>query len=154
MAESYKISRVPKDYTGNLSPNHCPVVGKDGCSTTYIREDIEQIPHAGDAMREVCSVRMIVARVLESETVPKIIITSVSVVLFYVVVRLSMLLLNVEMLTNIDYVNAINLEVNQTNGYMADESRHFNEITMNVYTTQMRSELLNLQGLLEYFNAG
>jgi len=146
----------PKDCSSRdaSSTNHCPVVVKEGCSTTtYIREDIE-LPPSGNGLREVCSIRSVVARVLESETVPKIIITSVSVVLFYVVVKLSMLLLNVEMLTNIDYVNTINLEVNQTNGYLADDSRHFNEITMNVYSAQMRSELLSLQGLLDYFNAG
>ena len=44
--------------------------------------------------------------------------------------------------------------MNQTNWYLAQQAQHLNDITMEIYKSQMRSELSHLQSMLEYFNVG
>lgn len=102
--------------------------------------------------------RMLIAKMLRSNTLPKSIFLCVLAVLFYIIVRSTLLLLNTEVLLSVDvfgvYLGAINVQVNQTNWYLSDEAVQFNEVTLNFYESQMNLELLNLQTLLEYFNSG
>lgn len=102
--------------------------------------------------------RMLIAKMLRSNTLPKSIFLCLLAVLFYIIVRSTLLLLSTEVLLSIDlfgvYLGAINVQVNQTNWYLSDEAVQFNEVTLNFYESQMNLELLNLQTLLEYFNSG
>ena len=52
------------------------------------------------------------------------------------------------------YVDAVQVRVNQTNRYVVDDARYLNDVARAVYGDQMRSELLNLQALIDFFNAG
>jgi len=66
--------------------------------------------------------------------------------------------LDAGLLTRVDvlrvYVDAVGVRVNQTNGYISDDAVYLNEVVRSVYGDQMRSELLNLQALVDFFNAG
>jgi len=62
------------------------------------------------------------------------------------------------LLTKVDmlrvYVDAVGVRVNQTNSYIVDDGAYLNQAASSVYGDQMRSELLNLQALVDFFNAG
>jgi len=66
--------------------------------------------------------------------------------------------LDAGLLTRVDvlrvYVDAVAIRVNQTNAYIADDASYLNDVARAVYGDQMRSELLNLQALVDFFNAG
>ena len=66
--------------------------------------------------------------------------------------------LDAGLLTRVDvlrvYVDAVGVRVNQTNGYISDDAVYLNDVVRSVYGDQMRSELLNLQALVDFFNAG
>ena len=44
--------------------------------------------------------------------------------------------------------------MNQTNRYISDDARYLNDIARTVYGEQMRAELVSLQALIDFFNAG
>jgi len=52
------------------------------------------------------------------------------------------------------YADTVQVRVNQTNRHIADDAAHLNQLARAVYGDQMRSELLNLQALVDFFNAG
>jgi len=66
--------------------------------------------------------------------------------------------LDAGLLTRVDvlrvYVDAVAIRVNQTNRYISDDAVYLNDVARAVYGDQMRSELLNLQALVDFFNAG
>ena len=61
-------------------------------------------------------------------------------------------------ITNLDgfrtFLVSLDVLVNRTNWYLAEQSNYYNNITMDIYKNQMTSELLNFQSLLQYFNSG
>ena len=79
-------------------------------------------------------------------------------VVLYVGSRWLVEALDAGLLTRVDvlrvYVDAVGVRVNQTNRYIADDSVYLNDVVRTVYGDQMRSELLNLQALIDFFNAG
>ena len=66
--------------------------------------------------------------------------------------------LDAGLLTRVDvlrvYVDAVGVRVNQTNRYIVDDAAYLNDVARAVYGDQMRAELLNLQALVDFFNAG
>jgi len=52
------------------------------------------------------------------------------------------------------YVDSVGVRVNQTNNYISDDAGYLNDVARSVYDDQMQSELLNLQALVDFFNAG
>ena len=79
-------------------------------------------------------------------------------VVLYVGSRWVVEALDAGLLTRVDvlrvYVDAVEVRVNQTNRYILDDSVYLNDVVRAVYGDQMRSELLNLQALVDFFNAG
>jgi len=76
----------------------------------------------------------------------------------YVGSRLLVEALDAGLVTRVDalrvYVDSVEVRVNQTNRYIADDAGYLNDVARAVYGDQMRSELLNLQALIDFFNAG
>jgi len=52
------------------------------------------------------------------------------------------------------FVNALSVQVNQSNAGVMYQAAFFNEVTMKMYENQMQKELLHLQGFIDFFNAG
>lgn len=104
------------------------------------------------------TVKAIVTQILKSSALLKLIIMGILLLGCYVIIKSSALFLDVSVFTSFDcfgmYINAIRVQVNQSNWYLTDEARYFNGATMGYYRNQMESELASLQGLLEYFNSG
>lgn len=111
-------------------------------------------------------VRTVIARMLQSGAVPKAIVAVVLTLLFYIVAKSAVVILDAGLLTAVasaslgihggesQIVDAVEVRVNETNRCIEDEARQLNELAAVVYGNQMRVELLNLQALVEFFNAG
>jgi len=97
-----------------------------------------------DWLRGVCIVKAVIAVALA--------------LVLYVGSRSLVEALDAGLLTRVDvlrvYVDAVGIRVNQTNRYISDDAVYLNDIARAVYGDQMRSELLNLQALVDFFNAG
>jgi hypothetical protein len=110
--------------------------------------------------------RTVIARMLQSGAVPKAIVAVVLTLLFYIVARSAVVVLDAGLLTAVasaslgihgdaaQIVDTVEVRVNETNRCVEDEARQLNELAAIVYGGQMRVELLNLQALVEFFNAG
>ena len=105
---------------------------------------------------ETC--RSLIIQILQHSLIPKLLIAFVLLLLFHTCVVLTCLIFSVDTVADLDgfqaYLAGLDVQVNQTNWYLSQQAQHFNNITMKIYEQQMRSELLHLQGMLEYFNAG
>jgi len=116
------------------------------------------LPPTPSAESNADTIKAIVTQILKSSALVKLIIMCVLLLGCYVIIKSSVLFLDVRVFTGFDcfgmYINAIRVQVNQSNWYLTDEARYFNGATMGYYRTQMESELASLQGLLEYFNSG
>ena len=79
-------------------------------------------------------------------------------VVLYVGSRSLVEALDAGLLTRVDvlrvYVDSVGVRVNQTNHYITDDAFYLNQVSRAVYGDQMRSELINLQALVDFFNAG
>lgn len=97
-------------------------------------------------------------RVAQCSIVPKLAVGAVVFLLGVLLVQCVQVLLSVEVMAEVDgfraFLSSLEVQVNQTNWYMAQQAQHLNDITMEIYKSQMRSELSHLQSMLEYFNAG
>ena len=95
---------------------------------------------------------------LKSRVVPKLLVCAVIVVFFYFVITIVTALFSIDVLVDVDgfqsFVMGLEVQVNQTNWYLSQQADHFNDITMKIYQRQMKSELLNLESMLEFFNQG
>ena len=102
--------------------------------------------------------RETISKILQSNTVPKIIIAGAVLVLFYIVVATVCTVVDIDVILAVDgfnmFLQGLDVQVNQTNWYLLDQAEHFNQVTMSIYQGQMRSELLNLQSMLDYFTRG
>ncbi len=99
-----------------------------------------------------------ILKLLQSSTVPKIVMTLLLLVVFCFIVNCISLVLSVDMMAEVDafrmFLVGLDVQVNRTNWYLSEQAKHFNTITMNIYKGQMTSELLHFQSMVEYFNAG
>ena len=100
----------------------------------------------------------ITGKLLQSTVVPKLLLAFVLLILFYVVVSVLCVVFSLDTMEEADgfrsFLAGLDVQVNQTNWYLNTQAEHFNSVTMKIYEKQMRSELLHLQSMLEYFNAG
>lgn len=104
------------------------------------------------------STRVIIIRILQSGTLMRFLFAGVVLLVSCVIVKATVLFLSTEVFVSVDcldmYVNAIRVEMNQSNWYISDEAKHLNQLAVDYYRNHVQSELTNLKGLLEYFNAG
>lgn len=104
------------------------------------------------------SVKVIVIRILQSGTLIKFLFAGVVLLVSYVVLKSTVLFLNTEVFIGIDcfnmYINAIAVQMNESNWYVSDEAKHLNQLAVDYHRNHVQSELTNLKGLLEYFNSG
>lgn len=102
--------------------------------------------------------KQVFGRLLLSDSVPKFLIACAFMVLFYILVKASFVLVDFVSLSQLEgfsmFSQALDVQINQTNWYLSDQAKHFNKVTMKIYEEQMKSELLNLESMLEYFNSG
>ena len=93
----------------------------------------------------------------DNDDVKGVVAVALALVL-YVGSRSLVEVLDAGLLTRVDvlrvYVDAVELRVNQTNSYISDDAVYLNDVVRTVYGDQMRSELLNLQALVDFFNTG
>ena len=97
-------------------------------------------------------------RLAQCTVIPKLAVGVVVFLLGVLLVQCVQVLLSVEVMAEVDgfraFLSSLEVQVNQTNWYMAQQAQHFNDITMDIYKSQMKSELSHLQSMLEYFNIG
>jgi hypothetical protein len=102
------------------------------------------------------SLKETILRLLESSTIPKIVMAMLILVLFCFLVNCVSLILSVDMMADVDafrmFLVGLDVQVNRTNWYLTEQAKHFNTITMSIYKGQMTSELLHFQSLVQYFN--
>lgn len=107
---------------------------------------------------QYASMRVVFGRLIENDAFPKVIILAMFVVLVYAFLRLVSVLLDVRFLVGVRafgvFVNVLSVQVNQTNIYILDQAKFFNDVAMKTFEAQMDSELANLQAMVEFFNAG
>lgn len=118
-------------------------------------------------------VRTVVARMLQSGAVPKAIVAIVLTLVFYVVARSTVVVLDAGLLTAVasaslgaggdassmptggaGAVDAVQVRIDEMNRYIEDEAKQLNDMASAIYGDQLRVELINLQALVEFFNAG
>ena len=97
-------------------------------------------------------------KIMQNSAIPKLAIGLAVLTLFIIIVQLVSIFFSADMFVDINgfrsFLVGLDTQVNQTNWYLREQSKHFNEITVEIYKGQMRSEMLHLQSLVEYFNQG
>ncbi len=123
-----------------------------------IRSKMSQTESHKSTRKKFDSCRSIIGKILQNSIIPKILIGFVLLLIFYIVMSVVYSVLSVDAMSDLNgfqsFVAGLDVQVNQTNWYLHQQAKHFNDITMKIYENQMRSELLHLQSMLEYFNAG
>ena len=120
---------------------------------------------AADAFESYDVIKSVVARMLQSGAVPKAIVAVVLTLVFYIIARSAIVVLDGGLLTAASsaslgvrgrqrVVDAIEVRVNESNRCIEDEARQLNELATVIYGSQLRVELVNLRALVEYFNVG
>ncbi len=108
--------------------------------------------------KKMDSCRHTIGKLLQSSLIPKLLIASVLLLIFYILISSACVVLSVDTLSDVGafrlFMAGLEAQVNQTNWYLSQQAAHFNQVTMRIYESQMRSELLHLQSMLEYFNNG
>ena len=132
--------------------------------SAMVRNDIGAVKHTIDdeeekwTRKKADSCKHSLGKLLQSTLIPKILISFVILLAFYVVLSSVCVVMSVQTLTDFGvfriFLAGLEAQVNQTNWYLGDQAKHFNDVTMKIYESQMRSELLHLQSMLEYFNNG
>lgn len=107
---------------------------------------------------QYASMRIVFGRLIENDAFPKVIIVAMFVVVVYAFLRLVTVFLDVRFLVGVRafgvFVNVLSVQVNQTNIYILDQAKLFNDVAMKTFEAQMDSELANLQAMVEFFNEG
>lgn len=97
-------------------------------------------------------------KVMQNSAIPKLAIGLSILTLFIIVVQLVTLFFSADVFVDINgfrsFLVGLDTQVNQTNWYLREQAKHFNKITIEIYKGQMRSEMLHLQSLVDYFNQG
>ena len=97
-------------------------------------------------------------KVMQNSAIPKLAIGLAILTLFFIVVQLVSIFFSADVFVDINgfrsFLVGLDTQVNQTNWYLREQAKYFNDITIEIYKGQMRSEMLHLQSLVEYFNQG
>ena len=138
------------------APNRSGAGGCSGGSTNGFHPKHSLGASASTSRDLMC--RETVSKVLQSNTVPKILLGAAVLILFYILVTIVCTVVDLDVILAYDgfsvFLQGLDVQVNQTNWYLQDQADHFNQVTMTIYQGQMRSELLNLQSMLDYFSIG
>ena len=98
------------------------------------------------------------ARLIQNAAVPKLIVLSVSLCLVYVVLRLSVELLDVERLSSLRvfaaYVDTVSALVNVTNADVRDTAAAYNSVLTPAFSELIQTQIINLHQLVNHFNHG
>lgn len=99
------------------------------------------------------------AKVILSNSLPRVLIGGCVLVLVYTLMKVVCVVAEMNFildsnLLSATYTSGMDVQINQTNWYLADQAHYFNEVSMNIYQGQMRSELKYLQSMLQYFDVG
>jgi len=104
------------------------------------------------------SVRAVFGRLLENGAVPKLIVLVVSLSSIYVLLRLSVDLLDVHRLTSLGvfavYVNTVSELVNATNADVVLAAAAYNSVVIPAFSDLVRAQISNLHELINHFNHG
>ena len=133
--------------------------------SAMVRNDIGAVKHIIDdddgdkwTRKKADTCKHSIGKLLQSTLIPKLLISFVILLAFYVVLSSVCVVLSTQTLTDFGvfrvFLSGLEAQVNQTNWYLGDQATHFNDVTMRIYESQMRSELLHLQSMLEFFNKG
>ncbi len=135
--------------------------------SAIVRNDIGAVKHTLDdddsdnpkwTQKKSDSCKHSIGKLLQSTLIPKLLISFVILLGFYIALSAACVVLDIQTLADFGvfrvFLAGLEAQVNQTNWYLNDQAKHFNEVTMNIYESQMRSELLHLQSMLEFFNNG
>ena len=97
-------------------------------------------------------------KIMQNCAIPKLAVGLAMLTLFIIIVQLVTLFFSADVFVDINgfrsFLVGLDTQVNQTNWYLREQAKHFNDITIEIYKGQMRSEMLHLQSLVEYFNQG
>lgn len=141
--------------TPRLMPRHqqgAQASGSNGAAS-------KPLQNSGTCCSEECQILgPIVGKILQSSAVPKLLFGIVFLVLFYILMKLTVQVLDAMMLVDWDvfsiFLQGVDVYANQTNRYLNQQTQHLNQAAMKAYKNQMNSELLHLQSMLEFFNSG
>jgi hypothetical protein len=130
---------------GNKMANHYAATSSTGADTW------------GSPLKSTTDCRDTILKILQSSTIPKLVMGILLVVLFCYIVDAVLLVFTAETMGELHafqmFLVGLDVQVNRTNWYLTEQAKHFNNITMNIYRGQMTSELLHFQSMVEYFNA-
>ncbi len=159
-----------QEYQGHAQldggPGHKSINSTGMIAQSMVRNDVSSGKQTDDdendnpkwTRKKIDSCRHTIGKLLQSSLIPKLLIASVLLLMFYVLVSTASVVLSVDTLSDVGafrlFMAGLEAQVNQTNWYLSQQAAHFNEVTMRIYESQMRSELLHLQSMLEYFNNG
>lgn len=111
------------------------------------------VTHSSD----ICS-KSAVLNCMQGATVPKIVLGLVVLVQVVWLDDVMSVVLSAEILADLDgfrmFLVGLDVQVNRTNWYLKEQAKYYNNITMEIYRVQMKSELLHFQSMLRYFNTG
>lgn len=95
---------------------------------------------------------------MQNSIFPKMAIGLAMLTLYIILVQLVSIFFSADVFVDVNgfrsFLVGLDTRVNQTNWYLREQAKYFNEITIGIYKGQMRSEMLHLQSLVEYFNQG
>jgi len=104
------------------------------------------------------SVRAVFGRLLQNGAVPKLIVLSVSLCLVYVLLRLSVDLLDIQRLSSLGvfsvYVDTVSALVNATNSDVVATAAAYNSVLMPSFSDLIHTQIINLHQLVNHFNHG
>ena len=97
-------------------------------------------------------------KIILSNTLPKVLIGCLVRLLCYITTTTLHTVLSTEYITSTDvlsiYSSGLVSQINQTNWYLSDQARYFNNVSLRIYEGQMKAELTYLEIMLQYFNSG
>ena len=104
------------------------------------------------------SLRAVFGRLLENGAVPKLIILTVCLCAVYLLLRLTVDLLDVDRLSSFGlfavYVDTVSTLVNATNSDVLASAAAYNSIMMPSYSELIHTQIVNLHQLVDHFNNG
>ena len=151
-------------YSNHSSVSASSSSGARLSTTTVVAATVDH--HGGSpAGRGYRSVRSVFGHLLENSAVPKAIVACVVFLVLYAALRVAVLLLDVDLLLTAGgggsglgalgvYVDSLSTLVNETNVDARLAADTYNDATRLSYVDQLNVQLVNIQSLVEYFNAG
>jgi len=104
------------------------------------------------------SLRVVFSRLLENGAVPKLIVLTVSLCAVYLLLRVSVDLLDVHRLSSFGvfavYVDTVSALVNATNSDVVATAATYNSIMLPAFTDLIHTQITNLHQFINHFNHG